>query len=316
MQGLSRRQALLLGLAAPFISLASGCRASLPAWSGPGSGPDAWALLNRSAAAHGLTAFAAIDDVNVSYDGHWRRLVGKLQPALVDSGFRGGSEERYLLRDGVVAQSHAGPQGHKQVFKSSSHDRRIRVWFNDEEAHDRERLDAAALVVDGYSLFLFGPMLLVQNRHPQRTIQAALAGTSEVTQDKQKYLCDVVNVRMNPGIGNSEADQLALYIDHDTHLMRRVRMTLNGLESTRGALVDIDTFDHESLFGVMWPTAFHEQLKRPAPLDVHHWKLTGLDINRGESLADLRGPLFSDRARRPASPLPSHGPPVVKVHGS
>jgi hypothetical protein len=82
-------------------------------------------------------------------------------------------------------------------------------------------------------------------------------------------------------------------------------MTLNGLESTRGALVDIDTFGHRSLHGIHWPTAFHERLLRPAPLDVHEWRLTGLDINRGESPADLSGPAFTGKAATPAAPLPS-----------
>ena len=69
------------------------------------------------------------------------------------------------------------------------------------------------------------------------------------------------------------SDQLALYLDRKTRLMRRVRTTLNGLDSTRGALVDIDTFEHRSMNGIMWPTAFHERLLRPAPLDVHKWRL-------------------------------------------
>jgi hypothetical protein len=51
--------------------------------------------------------------LNVSFAGHWRWPVGKLQPDLVDSGFRGQSRERWLLREGIVAQIHSGPQGQK-----------------------------------------------------------------------------------------------------------------------------------------------------------------------------------------------------------
>ena len=300
----SRRQALLLSLAAPLLPLESGCRASLPA-AAPNSGPAALALLKMSAEAHGLSSYGAIHDLNVSYAGHWRRLVGKLQPALVDAGFRGGSEERLMLREGVTAQSHTGPQGHKQVVRINPLQGAgtIQVWYNGVAALDRERLDAAALVADAYALFLLGPMLLVVNEHPRRDIVAALAGTAELVQDQQKFQCDVLHCQVSPGFGNAESDQLALYIDRDSRLMRRVRMTLNGLESTRGALVDIDTSEHRSLHGLLWPTAFHERLLRPAPLDVHHWRLAGLDINRGETRGEIEGPAFMGNAVAPAAPL-------------
>jgi hypothetical protein len=113
----------------------------------------------------------------------------------------------------------------------------------------------------------------------------------------------VLHIELRPGIGNSEVDQLELWIDRSTHLMHRVRMTLNGLESTRGALVDIDTFAHRRVVGIQWPTRFHERLLRPAPLDVHAWRLTGLDINRGESEEELEGPAFRGRALPDAEAL-------------
>jgi hypothetical protein len=304
MRVFSRRQAILLSLAVPLLPLEGGCRASLPA-AAPDSGSAAWALLKMSAEAHGLSSYAALNDLNVSYAGHWRRLVGKLQPALVDAGFRGGSEERLLLREGVSAQSHTGPKGHKQVVRINPRQGAdtTQVWYNGVEAMDRERLDAAALVADAYALFLLGPMLLMVNEHPRRKVIAALAGTAEWVQDKQRLRCDVLHCQVSPGFGNAESDELALYIDRDRHLMRRVRMTLNGLESTRGALVDIDTSEHRSLHGLMWPTAFHERLLRPAPLDVHHWRLAGLDINRGEMRGEIEGPAFLGTALAPAAPL-------------
>ncbi len=302
---LSRRQAMLLSLTAPLIPLMSGCRASLPAWTGPDSGQAALTLLHDSAMAHGLSAYGAISDVNVSYAGHWRRLVGTLQPVLVDSGFRGVSEERLLIRDGIIAQSHTGPKGHKEVVRIHSlRGSSIQVWFNGQEALDRARNDAAVLVAEAYSLFLLGPLLLTVNDHPRRNLQAALAGTAELRQGSRTPVCDVLNFRLRPGFGRAEADQVAMYIDRETRLMQRVRMTLNGLESTQGALVDIDTFEHRSLHGVMWPTRFHERLLRPAPLDVHAWRLTGLDVNRGETPADVSGPNFTGRASAPATPLP------------
>ena len=146
-------------------------------------------------------------------------------------------------------------------------------------------------------------MLLVANASPHRQIQAGLVSTDDVRQGKRSYRCDVLNLKVSPGVGNSEQDQLAMYVDQESHLLRRVRMTLNGLESTRGALVDIDTYDHRALHGIIWPTAFHERLLRPAPLDVHQWRLTGLDINRGETLAEVSGPTFGGKAAPAAMPI-------------
>jgi hypothetical protein len=307
MPSFSRRRAILMGLSVPLMPLASGCRASLPPWSGSSANQEALALLRDSAAAHGAKAYPDIQDLNVSYAGHWRRLVGILQPDLVDSGFRGGSEERLLPREGLIAQAHTGPKGHKQVVRINPPNQTssTRVWFNAEAASDRQQLDAAALVAEAYALFLLGPILLAVNQAPRREIQVALAGTVTVKHDQESgpHVCDVLNLVVKPGFGNSESDQLALYIDRETRLMQRVRMTLNGLQSTRGALVDIDTSAHRSLHGILWPTAFHERLLRPAPLDVHTWRLTGLDINRGESPTELAGPSFLTKALAPATTL-------------
>ncbi len=111
-----RRRSVVASLASPAVQ---GCAAPLPELSSPGTAPGARALIERSAAAHGLAAFSRFDDLSVSYAGEWPALIGRLQPALVDSGFRGGSEERLLLRGpGVaVAQAHTGPQGRKQVVR-------------------------------------------------------------------------------------------------------------------------------------------------------------------------------------------------------
>ena len=142
---LRRRRLVLASLALPALQ---GCAAPLPELSNPGTAPGARALLERSAAAHGFTAFSRLNDLNVSYAGEWPALIGRLQPTLVDSGFRGGSEERLLLRGGpmVVAQAHTGPIGRKQVVRRAARGGQgdVRVWFNGEEARDDERRAAAA----------------------------------------------------------------------------------------------------------------------------------------------------------------------------
>ncbi len=299
------RRLIASSLWLPLLPTLQGCGARLTQLKNTTS-PEAQALLMESATAHGLAAFSKINDLSISYTGKWHTLVGKLQPVLVDSGFRGGSEERWLRSEHRVAQAHTGPKGTKQVVRNSSADSGdVMVWFNGEEAHDNERRAAAALVVDGYSLFLLGPMLLAlgadgprANGQPQPVLQ--LAGTSNVVVGRHPYSCDVLRVHIEPGLGFSATDELELYIDVKERLMRRVRFSLNGLESTRGAIAEVDTFEHTTLQGVRWPTHFQERLVRPLPLSVHDWQLTGLDVNRGFSVADISGATFVDKAIAPA----------------
>jgi hypothetical protein len=235
-----------------------------------------------------------VNDLSVSYAGEWPALVGRLQPALVDSGFRGGSEERLLLRERLVAQAHTGPKGRKQVVRRAASGAQgdVRVWFNGEEAGDAERRAAAALVADGYSLFLLGPMLLAQHWMAERSPVVELAGVERLVLDGRGHECDVLRARIAPGLGFSESDRLALFIDREEGLMRRVRFTLNGLESTRGAVAEVDASEHATLRGARWPTRLHERLLRPFPLPVHDWRLTGLDVDRGlDSRRGRRGGL-------------------------
>ena len=269
------------------------------------TGADAEGLLAASAEAHGLGAFDALHDISVSYAGNWHGLVARLQPALVDAGFRGGSEERLLLGARLIAQAHRGPQGHKQVVRHQepATQGEVRVWFNDIPALDAERRAAAALVADGYGLFLLGPLLLARHWARDRVLKLSLGAPLSLTLDHQRRLCDVLLVAMSPGLGFSALDHLALYIDRETRLMRRVRFSLEGLESTQGAIAEVDSFDHVTLHGVAWPTRFHEHLRRPAPLPVHDWRLVGIDVNRGLSVADVEGPKFLGPAATPAAPL-------------
>jgi len=279
-----------------------GCARPLALLSNTTTTPDARELLEASAEAHGVAALAAISDLSVSYAGQWRSLVARLQPDLVDAGFRGGSEERLLLKQGIVAQAHTGPDGRKQVIRQTAAGAQgdVHVWFNGEAAHDTERRAAAALVVDGYSLFLLGPMLLARQWAAERSLVMEHAGSERVVSEERERNCDVLRVSLSPGLGFSETDQLALYIDRQEHLMRRVRFTLDGLESTRGAIAEVDTFDHITLHGVRWPTRFHERLLRPLPLPVHDWRLTGLDVNRGLDAAEVSGAVFTGKAMAPA----------------
>lgn len=292
-----RRRALL---ALPTLA---GCAAPLPDLVEPSAGAEA--ILRSSAEAHGLAAFRRLHDVNVSYAGEWPPIIDRLQPVLVDRGFRLTSEERLLPRLGLVAQAHRGPEGAKQVMRRSAPLPRgeVRVWFNGVESQEEERRAAAALVADGYALFLLGPLLLAGGWATQRGLVLASAGTERVALDDRRVACDVLRADVAPGLGVAPSERLALWIDREERLMRRVRFSLDGLASTRGAVAEVDCHDHVAHGGVRWPTRFRERLLRPLPLRVHDWRLTGLDLDRGIAREEVEGVAFTGRAAVPAGPI-------------
>jgi hypothetical protein len=301
---MNRRRVLAAAIASPLLPLLlPGCAAPLPVSLNTATTPAAQALLAESAAAHGLAALARIDDVAIGTAGAWRPLIGRLQPALADPGFRGGSQERLLLRGGLVVQAHTGPSGAKRVLRrpgiAPGSQGTVAVWFNGEEAGDVERRAAAALVVDGYSLFLLGPMLLAGRWSAERTLAMEIGGVEAVN----GLDCDVLRVSIAPGLGFSPSERLALFIDRRERLMRKVRFSLDGLASTVGAVAEVETYDWTTVAGVRWPTRFYERLLRPLPLPVHDWRLTGLDVNRGLAAADVDGAAWSARALVPAAAL-------------
>jgi hypothetical protein len=166
------------------------------------------------------------------------------------------------------------------------------VWFNDFRSSDPAAQATAALVAEGYALFLLGPMWLVN-----RELSMQLAGTERV----DGRLCDAVNIWLSPGLGKVANDRLVVYIDRADSVTRRMRFTLEGFAGTRGAVAEIDTFEHARRFDILWPMRSYERLVHPLPLPVHDWRITGLDVNRGYSTSDVIGPEFTGTAARPAS---------------
>ena len=98
-------------------------------------------------------------------------------------------------------------------------------------------------------------------------------------------------------------DRVALCIDRDDAVMRRVRFTLEGFASTQGAVAEVDTFEHQRRFGVLWPLRSYEEVVHPLRLPANDWHLTGLDVNRGYQPDALQGPQFSGLAAAPAAAL-------------
>jgi hypothetical protein len=98
-------------------------------------------------------------------------------------------------------------------------------------------------------------------------------------------------------------DRVALCIDAEHGITRRLRFTLEGFAGTRGAVAEVDTFEHASRFGVLWPMRSYEEVVHPLRLPAHDWHITGLDVNRGYDATALRGPQFSGAAAVAATPV-------------
>ena len=296
------RRAVLCGTAAALPWL-GGCTTPLPLDVLPAMGaasPAATAgatRLRESAEVHGLAAYRQLRDINVAYDGQWRPLIDGIQPLVVDKAYRGSSQERLMPAAGINAQSYRGKAGGKQVvWRRGNGDTpgEVAVWFNGQRSSDAGVAAASALVAECYGLFLLGPLWL-----EERGLAPELAGRERVN----GRACDVVHVWLRPGFGFAAQDRVALCIDRDDGVARRVRFTLEGVASTRGAVAEVDTFEHQRRFGVLWPLRSYEEVVHPLRLPAHDWNVTGLDVNRGYQPGALQGPQFSGLAAAPAVAL-------------
>lgn len=158
------------------------------------------------------------------------------------------------------------------------------LWTDGQASTDAARADASAVVAERCGLFLLGPLWLAG-----RCVPIEVNGTERV----HGRLCDVVQVWLRPGLGRSPQDRVTVLVDRDDQLTRRLRFTLEGFAGTRGAVAEVDWLDFSRRFGVLWPTRFDEEVVHPLRLPAHDWALSGLSVNRGFGLADLRGPRLS-----------------------
>ena len=148
-------------------------------------------------------------------------------------------------------------------------------------------------------MFLFGPDFF--RRRAAKLTRLTTRG------EVDGIACDELLAVLRPGFGPSQEDRVVLFIDGQTHVLRRVQFTLNALASTRGAEVQVDLSHHQKLAGILFPTEFYEHIDRPVNLDAHRWQLLGFDVNRGYRAADLArptgSPSFGAKAATPAKSL-------------
>jgi len=234
-----------------------------------GSSPaEAKAALQRSAAAHG-SPWKNYRKVEVSYDGEWSTLATKIQPIITDPEFRKSSDEIYQTRSGKVSQLHRGPGGMKEVTRMRP--TQTQVEFNGKRSDDPEVRAAAALVADAYAVFLFGSSWLLANGEDFSLLPDATF---------EGDLCQLVVGRVVPGFGNSKEDFFVAWLSKKTGLLRRFQFSLNGMESTQGADVDVEFSEFRTAAdGSVWPGHFVEWIQRPILTKAHDWRMTALKLD-------------------------------------
>jgi hypothetical protein len=227
-------------------------------------------ILKQSAERHG-DPWKNYREVKVAYTGEWSPIAERLQPGLTDSGFRKSSVEIYQPGTSNVRQVHTGPLGTKTVGRMRPD---VSVSFNGSASSDREVLDSAALVADAYTAFLFGPSWLSRKGTDFRHIgERAMEGGQ----------CHLIEGRLSPGFGNADQDHFIAWIGKDDFLMKRLQFTLNGLDSTRGADVDVVFSGHwKAGDGSVWPGQFVEYIQRPILAKAHQWHMTSLKTRHGK----------------------------------
>lgn len=254
----------------PLLVLLPAC-SSLPV---PGSAPvtgdsaTARQLLVRSSAASG-DPWEKLRKVDVAYAGKWSGIAAKIQPVLVDAMFRKSSAETYLPGSRRVRQVHTGPGGTKQVLRTPGS---IEVRYGGVRNTDQDVNDAAAMVADAYTIFLFGPSYL-----KTRATGLGMVGSRKIGGE----ICDGIQGTLRPGIGRSGVDRFIVWIGRDSSQMRQFQFSIDGFTPTRGADVEVTFSEHwKAVDGTIWPRHFVERIVRPIPVQAHDWRMLSLVSER------------------------------------
>jgi len=230
---------------------------------------EAVKLLEKSAAKAGKP-WRSLEKAEVAFTGEWTKIVQKMQPELVNAEYRKSSREVYFPRLSRVEQAHTGPRGVKSVVRTPG---KIEVGFSEYRTATEVEKDAAALVADAYTMFVFGADYLLARGHDWRL------WLSMQRQEIDGDPCSLVFGTLKPGVGRSAEDKVIAWISQRDHLLRRVQFTLNGLESTAGADVDVTFSDFQpGTNGTEWPRHFLETVRRPLTLKAHEWRMTELKV--------------------------------------
>lgn len=270
----------LLLIAAASLSLAA-CASfpRAPATVAPAAdGLGAQAIFDRSLDVHGGDLRRHPGDINLATDGRWYRLIQRIQPIVTDSRYRVRSEERYRPAQGLYAVRHTGPGGTKHVVRTAGD---LRVHYDGRATQDADTLAATALTSDAFRMFHFGPSFFLD-----RT--SALLRLPDARERGRRY--HRLHATLEPGFGESARDEAVLWIDAETLRLYRVHQTLEGFRTTRGAHVDTTFLDYRRVGPYLFPVRFLERVRGPIRIRAHEWWVTGIDLDRGWSMADVEDP--------------------------
>ena len=289
----TRRQILFAAFALPWVC---GCSTPLPLVAAPTADADAARRLRESAEAHGLAAYRQLDDINVAT----RAVAAACRPDPARGRRRGLSRQLAGATDAQGRHRRAGLHRTEgpQAGGLGRHGRpdapgTVAVWFNgvgsDDAAAQSARRSSPRATACSCSARCGSPI--------------ADCGCAPANEKVDGRLCDVVDVWFAPGLGRSAVDRVALCIDRSENLVRRMRFTLEGFANTQGAVAEVDTFEHERRFGVVWPMRSFERIVHPIALPAHDWRITGLDVDRGYGVDDIVRGSFEGAAAAPAAPV-------------
>jgi len=107
-----------------------------------------------------------------------------------------------------------------------------------------------------------------------------------------------------PGFGFAAEDRVMACVGHSDRRFVQLRLSVDGLASTRGAVIEVDLGDYTVVQGVALPTRLSERVVRPLPLPVRDWWLVGADVGRGYTVEALAGPVWPATVAAPAQALP------------
>ena len=181
-----------------------------------------------------------------------------IQPALVDAGHRGRSQERSLPHQGIGAQAYVGPKGTKSVVR---HDDpapgRVEVWFAGRASSDATARDAAAIVADGYQLFPVRPHAARWSLVGQSD-RSGRGGRARAGHRRRGGS----SVRPHRHPPDPRARPCRRGSPHPLHRPRRPADAAGsgsasmGSTPRRAPVAEVDTWDHVRRGGISWPTRF------------------------------------------------------------
>jgi len=225
-------------------------------------------IFERTFSAHGGAHLEDLKNLSVDVDGDWKYLITRIQPLVTDSGYRVRSREVIFPPYQAYHASFDGPSGNKWVLRTPSS---TEVYYNGIRSSDENDLLSTALTADSFYIFTLGPMGLPQLAGKFFRLEDATEGGREFYR---------IYAQMTPGIGESERDEIVLWVDPETWLTSRVHITLEGYVTTKGAHVDVTFNDYAKLGDFVFPSAFFERVLGPIKIDAHEWRSRNHKINQ------------------------------------